>query len=104
MGGLGPQGQLRAAGGERFRLVCWDGIAPLHRTVAVLADLTPKDAEERAGTPRYLRQLVMPEQADELLAERPCRLLAGDIALHAQQAPFGDLPRADLVHDRPLSA
>src|SRR5579875_2661224 len=49
------------------------GTAPLDRTVAVLADLTPEDAEERAGAARDLRQPVAPEQRDELLAERPRR-------------------------------
>src|SRR6185312_6765692 len=88
----------------RLRLVRWDGTAPLHRTVAVLADLTPVDTEKRAGASLQGWQPVAPKQGDELLAERPCPIHPGDVALQTQQTAIRHLPRADLIHDGPRSA
>ena len=83
VGGLGPQGQLRAARRERLRLVFGDGTAPLDGPSLSSLTSPQKILEERARASLDLRELVVPEQGDELLAERPCRLLAGDVALDA---------------------
>src|ERR1700691_3523367 len=53
--------------------------------------------------PSIFGERALAQDRDELLAERPLPLLV-DVALQAEQAPLGHLPRGDFVHDRPLSA
>src|ERR1700678_424549 len=100
---LGSPRQLGIVRRERFRLRGRYWRAPFDRAIAVGVHQTPPDAQRCAFSSFDLRERALAQDRDELLAERP-HLLLGDVALEAEQAPLGYLPRADFPHDGPLPA
>ena len=79
-----------ASGGDRP--------APFDRPVAVRAHLAPVDAERGALPAPDSGQLLVADEGDELLAERP-QARCIDVALQAQQAALRHFPGRDLVHN-----